>query len=103
MDDRGICKRCHKPMYYASNGEYACRNFDCPPGTAAKHYKSWDLVKKYKPLLRSMPSALFTVDELSLLLQRDNTGEQDGPRMEEMFKRLHGQDSQDAKVGQVNG
>ena len=82
------CSECNTPMYQASNGLFECRNFDCPPGTAKRHKDSWALVEKYKESLRQRPASDFTVEEIGMLLKRDNSNDKDGPRMKAIAKRL---------------
>lgn len=82
----GICTLCGKSMYCNSRGDFECRNFDCPPGTEALHWKSWKLKDKYRPLLLELPASRFTVLELGNILNA-GSGDKIGFYLEELAKR----------------
>jgi hypothetical protein len=64
------CSICHVEMYRSdSNGQYYCRNFDCPPGNSEAHKKSWELTEYWRPRLLRQSASLFTVAEVALIIK----------------------------------
>jgi hypothetical protein len=71
---------------------YFCkRGFDCPPGNEAKMHASWAMAKEYRPLVRSLNSGLFSIEELMFVMQHTHAGNEDGQRMKDLFEKYKDQ------------
>jgi hypothetical protein len=92
--NNGYCEVCGGEMgrqesAMGPNGyRYFCkRGFDCPPGNESRMHESWALAKEYRPLVRSLKSGLFTIEELMFIMQHTHAGNEDGQKMKDLYEK----------------